>query len=167
DAGRFGVSSAILLGDLCLMWADELLHTSGMPADRLAAAREYYQSMRAEVCYGQQLDILEQARGSWTTDRSMAVVLFKSAKYTIERPLHVGGVLAGASPELVAVYSAFGVALGEAFQLRDDILGAFGDPDVTGKSNLDDFREGKPTVLVAHALRNADPVQRNVLERAL
>jgi geranylgeranyl diphosphate synthase type I len=167
DAGRFGVAAAILLGDLCLVWADELLHTSGMPPESLAAAREYYQSMRAEVCYGQQLDILEQARGSWTTERSMAVVRFKSAKYTVERPLHLGGALAGAPPELLAAYSEFGVALGEAFQLRDDILGAFGDPAVTGKSNVDDFRDGKPTVLVAEALRNAGPAQRELLEEAL
>ncbi|MEV4255876.1 polyprenyl synthetase family protein [Spirillospora sp. NPDC049652] len=164
DARRFGVAAAILLGDLCMTWADELLFTSGLAAGRIAAARPYYHRMRAEVCYGQHLDILEQAHGPSTTARSMRVLLYKTAKYTVERPLQVGGVLAGTSPALLASYSRFGIAIGEAFQLRDDLLGAFGDPGVTGKPNLDDFRDGKPTVLIAHALEHATPAQRRVIE---
>ncbi|MFV2173014.1 polyprenyl synthetase family protein [Actinomadura sp. LOL_016] len=163
DPRRFGVATAILLGDLCMTWADELLSGSGVPAARLAAARPYYHRMRAEVCYGQHLDILEQAHGPTTAERSMRVLLYKTAKYTVERPLQVGGALAGTSPELLAVYSRFGVPVGEAFQLRDDVLGAFGDPGVTGKSDLDDFRDGKPTVLIAHAVEHATPAQRRLI----
>ncbi|WP_119726749.1 polyprenyl synthetase family protein [Thermomonospora amylolytica] len=165
DPRRFGVATAILLGDLCMTWADEMLFVSGLPARSLVAARPYYHRMRSEVCYGQHLDILEQAHGPTTAERSMRVVRYKSAKYTVERPLQVGGALAGAPPALMAAYSAFGVAVGEAFQLRDDVLGAFGDPEVTGKSDLDDFRDGKPTVLIAHALERATPAQRDLIGR--
>ncbi|MFC6883856.1 MULTISPECIES: polyprenyl synthetase family protein [Actinomadura] len=167
DARQFGIATAILLGDLCMTWADELLHTSGLPRRRLASARRYYHRMRSELCYGQHLDILEQARGPSSTERSLDVVRYKTAKYTVERPLHLGGALAGAPPGLLAAYSAFGLALGEAFQLRDDLLGAFGDPAVTGKPNLDDLRSGKPTVLVAHAVRHAAPAERRLLDRLL
>ncbi|WP_262402370.1 polyprenyl synthetase family protein [Actinomadura sp. CNU-125] len=163
DPRRFGVATAILLGDLCMTWADELLYTSGLAAERLAAARPYYHRMRAEVCYGQHLDIIEQAHGPTTAERSMRVLLYKSAKYTVERPLQVGGALAGTSPALLAAFSTFGVAVGEAFQLRDDVLGAFGDPDVTGKSDIDDFRDGKPTVLIAHAVEHATAAQRRLI----
>ncbi|MFB4306866.1 polyprenyl synthetase family protein [Actinomadura sp. GTD37] len=164
DSRRFGVATAILLGDLCMTWADELLFTSGVAAGRIAAARPYYHRMRAEVCYGQHLDIIEQAHGPTTAERSMRVLLYKSAKYTVERPLQVGGALAGTSPAVLAAYSRFGVAVGEAFQLRDDVLGAFGDPRVTGKPNLDDFRDGKPTVLIAHSIEHATPAQRRLIE---
>jgi geranylgeranyl diphosphate synthase type I len=167
DPRQFGIGAAILMGDLCLAWSDELLHSSGLAPHRLAAARPYYQHMRSEVCYGQYLDLLEQARGPSTTERSLRVVRYKSAKYTVERPLQLGGALAGASSRLLDAYSAFGLALGEAFQLRDDILGAFGDPAVTGKPNLDDLREGKPTVLVALALRKAGPAQRDLIDTLL
>jgi len=94
-------------------------------------------------------------------------VRFKSAKYTIERPLHLGAALADASTELVVAYSGYGLPLGEAFQLRDDVLGVFGDPAETGKPAGDDLREGKRTVLVATAFESASPAQAAVLRRRL
>src|SRR5215210_6907401 len=97
----------------------------------------------------------------------MRVARYKAAKYTVEGPLHLGGVLAGASAELLDAYTAFGIPVGEAFQLRDDILGVFGDPDVTGKPAGDDLREGKRTVLVAAADEKASPAQRQALNRHL
>ncbi|TDD61430.1 polyprenyl synthetase family protein [Actinomadura rubrisoli] len=164
NSERFGAASAILLGDLCMTWADELLRTSGLDAPRLATAHRHYNRMRSELFYGQYLDMLEQSRGPSCAGRSMTIVRYKTAKYTAERPLQLGGVLAGASPALLAAYSGFGLALGEAFQLRDDLLGAFGDPAVTGKPSIDDFRQGKPTVLIAHALRRAAPAQRRLID---
>ncbi len=158
-AEDFGTGAAILLGDMCLSWADELLLTSGLPYEALQRAKRVYDEMRTELMAGQYLDLLEQARGGGSVERAMLVVRFKSAKYTIERPLHIGAALAGAGPEVFAAYSAYGLPLGEAFQLRDDVLGVFGDPSETGKPAGDDLREGKRTVLIALANEHADAAQ--------
>jgi geranylgeranyl diphosphate synthase type I len=163
----FGVGAAILLGDLCLSWADELLMTCGLPADAVLRGKPVYDVMRTELMAGQYLDLLEQAMGGGSAERAMRVVRFKSAKYTIERPLHLGAALAGAPDELVVAYSGYGLPLGEAFQLRDDVLGVFGDPSQTGKPAGDDLREGKRTVLVATAVEAASPSQAALLRRHL
>ncbi|MBE1610849.1 polyprenyl synthetase family protein [Actinopolymorpha pittospori] len=164
-AERFGLGGALLLGDLCLCWSDEMLRGCGLPPDRLLPAFGYFDTMRTEVMAGQYLDLVTQASGSTSLPRAMRVVRYKSAKYTVERPLHLGGALAGARPDLLSAYSAYGLPLGEAFQLRDDILGVFGDPTVTGKPAGDDLREGKRTVLAAEALEAATPAQVRRFER--
>jgi geranylgeranyl diphosphate synthase type I len=167
---RFGEAAAILLGDLCLAWSDELLTGSGLPADALARGRPVFDLMRTELMGGQYLDMLEQARAGVDGDaaaRARRVIRFKSAKYTIEHPLLLGGCLAGGRPELLASYSAFGLPLGEAFQLRDDVLGVFGDPSQTGKPAGDDLREGKRTMLVAYAAEHASAAQAALLRRHL
>jgi geranylgeranyl diphosphate synthase type I len=123
--------------------------------------------MRVEVMCGQYLDVVEQARGGGSVDRALRVARFKSAKYTVERPLHLGVALGDGGEALTAVMSAFGLPLGEAFQLRDDVLGVFGDPEVTGKPAGDDVREGKRTVLVALAAEAATPAQATRLRRHL
>lgn len=156
---RFGEGAAILLGDLCLSWADQLLLTSGLPTENLDAAKAVYDEMRTELMAGQYLDLLEQARGGGSVERALRVVRYKSAKYTIERPLHIGAALALAPQEVFDAYTGYGLPLGEAFQLRDDILGVFGDPEVTGKPAGDDLREGKRTVLIAMATQRANPHQ--------
>ncbi|GAA2644810.1 polyprenyl synthetase family protein [Dactylosporangium fulvum] len=156
EADGFGTASAILLGDLCLVWSDELLHTSGVDPVTLARARPVFDEMRTEVTIGQYLDMQTQATGDTSTARAGLVARYKSAKYTIERPLLFGAALAGAPAGLAASYSAFGLPLGEAFQLRDDVLGVFGDPAVTGKPAGDDLREGKRTYLVAAAMEHPD-----------
>lgn len=156
---NFGVGAAILLGDLCLSWADQVLMASGMPTDHLMRAKAIYDEMRTELMAGQYLDLLEQARGGGSIERALQVVRYKSAKYTIERPLHLGAALAGGSPALMEAYTAYGLPLGEAFQLRDDVLGVFGDPSQTGKPAGDDLREGKRTVLIAMAMDAASPAQ--------
>ncbi|MGW0229102.1 polyprenyl synthetase family protein [Actinopolymorpha singaporensis] len=156
---RFGLGGALLLGDLCLCWSDEMLRKCGLPPERLLPALGYFDTMRTEVMAGQYLDLVTQSAADTTMARAMRVVRYKSAKYTIERPLHLGGALAGAGEDLLAVYSAYGLPLGEAFQLRDDVLGVFGDPAVTGKPAGDDLREGKRTALVAKALETATPAQ--------
>jgi geranylgeranyl diphosphate synthase type I len=167
DAQRFGDSSAILLGDLCLSWADELLYESGFGAAELARAKVVYDRMRTELMAGQFLDLLEQARGGGSVERALRVVRYKSAKYTIERPLHLGAALAGADDDFMAVLSDYGLPLGEAFQLRDDVLGVFGDPEETGKPAGDDLREGKRTLLVATAMQRATPEQAHHLREGL
>jgi geranylgeranyl diphosphate synthase type I len=160
SAARFGAAAAILLGDVCLTWCDEMFAGSGVAQARLTAARPYYDVMRTEVMAGQYLDVLAQAHGLAEPDRAaqraQTVIRYKSAKYTIERPLHVGAALAGATPDVLKAYSAYGLPLGEAFQLRDDVLGVFGDPAATGKPAGDDLREGKQTLLVALAAARAD-----------
>ena len=167
DPEAFGVGAAVLLGDLCLSWSDEMLTTSGLPADRLAAGHRVYADMRTALMGGQYLDLLEQARGGGSIERALRVARYKSAKYTIEKPLHLGAALAGAEQAVLDGYSGYGLPLGEAFQLRDDVLGVFGDPSVTGKPAGDDLREGKRTAMVAMALEAADARQAAVVRRHL
>ena len=163
DAERFGLAGAVLAGDICLAWADEMLSTSGVMPARLMAGSAVFHRMRTEVVAGQYLDVLSQSAPpddpAVAAEQARLVIRYKSAKYSIEHPLLLGGSLAGASEAVLAIYSAYGLALGEAFQLRDDILGVFGDPEETGKPAGDDLREGKRTMLIALALQRATPDQ--------
>ena len=167
DAEQYGAAAAILLGDLLQGWADELLRRCGLGWDRVGPALEVFDLCRSEVIAGQFLDVSVQARGHADVDAAMTVLRYKSAKYSIERPLHVGAALAGAGPETLASLTAFGLPLGEAFQLRDDLLGVFGDPATTGKPAGDDLVEGKRTVLVALALAGCSDADRTLLDRSL
>ena len=167
DPEAFGSGAAILLGDLALSWSDEMLGSADLPADRLAAADRVFADMRSELMGGQYLDLLEQARGGGSVERALRVARYKSAKYTIEKPLHLGAALAGAGQDVLDGYSGYGLPLGEAFQLRDDVLGVFGDPAETGKPAGDDLREGKRTALVAMALEAATEQQAAVVREHL
>ena len=167
DPEMYGASAAILLGDLLLSWADEVLRTCGLPAHDVLAGLRFFDITRTEVVAGQFLDVSAQARATRDLDLAMTVLRYKSAKYSIERPLHVGAALAGASRDQLDALTAFGIPLGEAFQLRDDLLGIFGDPAVTGKPAGDDLREGKRTVLTAFALQNLDVDAASRLDRSL
>ena len=149
NSKQFGDGAAILIGDLALSWADELLGISGLSTDEHKRAKRIYDLMRTELMAGQYLDLLEQVRGETSTETARNVIRYKSAKYTIERPLHMGAAIAGASAAHQDLLSEYGLALGEAFQLRDDVLGVFGDKIVTGKPAGDDLREGKQTMLIA------------------
>ncbi|WP_438869442.1 polyprenyl synthetase family protein [Paractinoplanes ferrugineus] len=171
DAEHFGLSAAVLAGDLCLTWSDELYSSSGLnPAD-LRRGHGIFTGMRTQLMGGQYLDLLEQARADrrrgGAADRARRVMHYKSAKYTVEHPLLLGGRLAGADDELLGRFSAFGLPLGEAFQLRDDLLGVFGDTHRTGKPAGDDLREGKRTVLIALAYERATGGQEAVLDSLL
>ncbi|MBV9872704.1 MAG: polyprenyl synthetase family protein [Frankiaceae bacterium] len=163
DAAGFGAATAILLGDLFLVWSDAMLAASGLGAAELERARPVIDSMRVEVMAGQYLDVVEQARGGGSVERALRVARYKAAKYTVERPLHLGAAIGGADAAALDALSGYGVPLGEAFQLRDDLLGVFGDPAVTGKPAGDDLREGKRTVLIALAMENASPTDRAML----
>nr|WP_246416031.1 polyprenyl synthetase family protein [Nocardioides luti] len=167
DPEQYGAAAAILLGDLLLSWSEELLRRCGLPRDQVAPALDVFDRCRSEVIAGQFLDVSVQARGRADVDTAMTVLRYKSAKYSIERPLHVGAALAGASPATMAELTAFGLPLGEAFQLRDDLLGVFGDPATTGKPAGDDLVEGKRTVLVALALDAAPDEEAALLDRSL
>jgi len=160
----FGTGAAILLGDLCLSWADELLMQAELSSEARFSGKKVYDLMRTELMIGQYLDLLEQARGGGSIDRAFDVIRLKSAKYTIEKPLLLGATLAEGNADLFVVLAEYGLALGEAFQLRDDVLGVFGDPSETGKPAGDDLREGKRTVLIAEALTTAEKSQREHID---
>jgi geranylgeranyl diphosphate synthase type I len=176
DADHFGEASAVLVGDLCLVWADQLLARTPISTTALFAVRACYDRMRVEAVAGQYLDILGEAEPSaWSVERALLVARHKTASYTVLRPLQFGAALAGperrhdAEPFRAAnaAYARYGEAVGEAFQLCDDLLGVYGDPAVTGKPTGDDLRTGKPTALLMLAHQLAGPAQRAELERGL
>lgn len=175
DARGFGMASALLLGDLLLGWSDELLDEGlAQVSDTAsgAAARDHFNLMRTQVTVGQYLDIREEQ--AWANqpeaeqlDSALRVVTYKSAKYSVQAPLIIGASLGGATSGQLDTLSRFGLPLGMAFQLRDDLLGVFGDPAVTGKPSGDDLREGKRTVLIALARQAMTAQQRSRLDRLL
>jgi geranylgeranyl diphosphate synthase, type I len=167
QADQFGRSAAILLGDLLLAWSDELFGQSGFKPKAVTRGRVYFDKLRSEVVAGQYLDVLAQTGRRSSASDAMRVVLYKSAKYTVERPLQLGAALGKADTALLRALSSYGVPLGEAFQLRDDVLGVFGRADLTGKPSGDDIREGKRTLLMARAYDKADAGQRRLLDTAL
>ncbi len=171
DGYHFGISAAILAGDLCLAFSEELF-SRACQGDPGRAARAIFNRMRTEVMAGQYLDLLEEAAGQdhspdVAADRALNILRFKSARYSIERPVMLGAALAGADADLLERLSAFALPLGEAFQLRDDILGVFGDQQITGKPAGDDLREGKRTYLVALTLAQCPAEQRPVVNALL
>jgi len=167
DPVTFGTSAAILVGDLSLAWSDELLGRAGLSVPALTRARAVWDTMRAEVMSGQYLDLLRAAGGLPGPEGALKVARYKSAGYTVQRPLQLGAAIAGAPPRVAEAYSEIGLPLGEAFQLRDDVLGVFGDPAVTGKPADGDLREGKRTLLIALAEERADVEGRRLLAAAL
>jgi geranylgeranyl diphosphate synthase, type I len=156
---RFGDGAAILIGDLAFVYADRLLR--GAPTD----AMDVFTELRLEVNVGQYLDLIGTASRAASPAQAHTICIYKSGKYTIERPLHLGAALAGRLDDLVKAYSAYGLPLGEAFQLRDDLLGAFGDAERLGKEVGEDLREGKPTALYAAARGRASPSDAALLDR--
>lgn len=167
NSERFGQAAAILFGDLALAWSDQIISESGITEPQLKRAIPIFHEMRAELMAGQYLDVLEGALGKSDLNRSRKIARYKSGRYSIERPLRFGAALAGASESLQQSLSDFGLPLGEAFQLRDDILGVFGDSKVTGKPSGDDIREGKRTVLIAMTAERSDSNVRERIERSL
>ncbi len=159
EGRRFGEGVAVLIGDLAHVYADLL--TAGFPR----AAITLWNELRIELNVGQYLDLVGTARGDRELDAAERIARYKSAKYTIERPLHLGAALAGRLDELGLALTGYGIPLGEAFQLRDDVLGVFGDPSVTGKPVGDDLREGKPTPLLAVAAERCTGADADLLAR--
>ena len=174
-AEHFGISSAILVGDLLQSWSDELMSEAcdaALDRDAARATRAHFNRMRSEVALGQYLDVLEEQRPGFAEheeqlDRSTRVLVYKSAKYSVEAPLLVGAALAGASEEQEEALAGFGLPVGVAFQLRDDLLGVFGDARVTGKPSGGDLIEGKRTVLATLAREALPPSQRRIFDDML
>jgi len=175
SARQYGDASALLIGDLLLAWSDQLFD-AGTRALRnpgaARAARDEFAKMRTEVTVGQYLDMLEET--SWLSrpeaellTRAHRVIVYKSAKYSVEAPLAIGASLADASLPQLGALRAFGLPLGVAFQLRDDLLGVFGNPVVTGKPAGDDLREGKRTVLVTLARQKLPGGSRRLFDELL
>lgn len=175
SASDFGRGGAILLGDLLLMWSVELFNDCGAPAAALAAAQPLIAAVRAEVTGGQYLDITAQTLPLELVRRDPAVVLervqrvveFKTARYTVIRPLQIGAALGGGGAPIIKQLADYGSPLGRAFQYRDDILGVFGDEQVTGKPAGDDLREGKLTVLVVEAMARSNAAGAKQLQALL
>jgi geranylgeranyl diphosphate synthase, type I len=182
DSAAFGRAGAILLGDLLVMWSAQMMQGAGLPESALERALPILEAMRTEVTCGQFLDIIAQAPPLRLTapaigttrpvieislDDASRVVEYKSARYTVQRPCQIGAALGGGDDRLYYALGAYGSPLGRAFQFRDDLLGVFGDPQLTGKPAGDDLREGKRTVLVAHAFARADEAGRRLLVRGL
>ncbi len=157
---RFGEGVAILVGDLAFVYADRLMNAAPREALRI------WDELRIELNIGQYLDILGSVRGERDVARAERISRYKSGKYTIERPLHLGVALAAPErlDELVPALSGYGLPLGDAFQMRDDVMGAFGDAELTGKPVGGDLHEGKPTPLLARAVRASSPSQRTILD---
>ncbi|WP_286175577.1 polyprenyl synthetase family protein [Arthrobacter sp. NEB 688] len=162
DDARFGLAGAVLAGNLCLTWTDELYATCGLPDADVARGRPVFDRMRTQLMAGQFLDVVESVR-PWDglpdderVARAGRVIRYKSAKYTVEHPLLIGASVGGMDAAGLDALSRYGLDVGRAFQLRDDLLGVFGDPGETGKPAGDDLREGKRTVLLAHALAGSD-----------
>lgn len=157
---QFGEAAAVLIGDLALVWNDKSIHDAKIENLNLNSIHDI---MRTELMAGQFLDVYENTQNSFSVERSLKIARYKSGKYSIERPLHFGAALAQPKnfDEYLTIYSEYGLPLGEAFQLRDDLLGVFGDPAETGKPAGDDLREGKRTALIAYAYdRGSDQIKR-------
>jgi geranylgeranyl diphosphate synthase type I len=159
EARRYGEGVAILIGDLAFVYADQCLGGAN------AEAQSVWNELRIELNIGQYLDVVGTARGQTNQAAAERIARYKSGKYTVERPLHLGAALAGRFGELAPALSAYGLPLGDAFQLRDDMLGAFGDSILTGKPVGDDLREGKPTPMLAIAASRAGKQHAELLDR--
>jgi len=172
DAAAFGRSGAVLLGDLLVAWSDDLLEEGLRDASTAPATRRHYARMRRDVTIGQFLDVAEES--AWAVhpdeqhaERALRVASYKSARYSIQQPLQIGAALAGAAGDQLEALGRFGHDVGMAFQLRDDVLGVFGDTAVTGKPSGDDLREGKRTVLIAYARERLDAGARRTVDELL
>lgn len=152
---QFGRSAAILLGDLSLVWADDIIAAANLDDDGRRRVRRVWSDIRTEVLGGQYLDIVAESSGAESIESAMNVNTYKTASYTISRPLQFGAAAAADRPDVQRIFYELGTDLGVAFQLRDDVLGVFGDPAVTGKPSGDDLRSGKRTVLLAEAVQRA------------
>ncbi|OBK27557.1 geranylgeranyl pyrophosphate synthase [Mycobacterium asiaticum] len=157
---QFGISAAILVGDIAHAWANDIVSRAVLSEDARRRVERVWSDIRTEVLGGQYLDIIAEASipasSAEAVEAAMTVATFKTASYTVSRPLQLGAAAAADRPDVLAAFAQFGTDLGVAFQLRDDVLGVFGDPSVTGKPSGDDLRSGKRTVLLAEATRLAD-----------
>ncbi len=165
DKKEYALSSAILAGDLALSFAEEILTTAPFPQERVRRARHFFDQMKEQVLYGEYLDVLGGYRKSLTEDEVLQILDYKTAKYTVERPLHIGAMLAGAEYNLIEMFSRYGIPFGQAFQMQDDIVGTFGSEAEIGKPADSDIKEGKKTLLLARAYQQATREEKKTLDK--
>jgi geranylgeranyl diphosphate synthase type I len=163
----YGSAMAIIAGDIASAMAVDALALPGFPADRQLEAIRKLSEITLNVCHGQTLDVMSAGRTEYREEDAALVNKLKTACYTIEGPLHIGGILAGASDYHLRAFSAYAVPLGQAFQIMDDILGLYGDQQQTGKPVGSDLKEGKKTLLIVKALESANEAQAAVIQGAL
>lgn len=163
----FGLSSAILAGDLAFSFAEEILTSAPFPQERVRRARYFFDQMKAQVIYGQYLDVLGGYKKTLTEDEVLQVLELKTAKYTVERPLHLGAMLAGADFNLIETFSRYGIPFGQAFQMQDDIVGTFGKEEEIGKPADSDIKEGKKTLLLTKTYELASKSERKIIEKVI
>lgn len=164
SSARFGESAAVLLGDLCLVWAEQMLRESGLSAAALARAWPRYDAMRTELAVGQFADLVNDTGGFPTLDDVLDIARRKSGNYTVRRPLEIGAALAGCDESILDALGSYGGAIGEAFQLRDDLLGVFGSPEMTGKPAGTDLLARKATTVVVAAYHLATGTRQRQLK---
>ena len=160
----FGRNVAILLGDVLLAAAPAALETCTVDPGALTRARSALVRLQVEVMAGQFLDVEAAAQRDADVARALTIAMLKSGRYSVARPLELGALLAGVPEEDAARLLAVGDPIGVAFQLRDDLLGVFGDPTTTGKPAGADLIEGKRTLLVAEALARLTATERDAFE---
>lgn len=163
----FGLSSAILAGDLAYSFAEEILTTAPFPQERIRRARYFFDQMKTQVIYGQYLDVLGGYQKELSEDKVLQILEYKTAKYTVERPLHIGAMLAGADYQTLETFSRYGIPFGQAFQMQDDIVGTFGTEEEIGKPSDSDIKEGKKTLLLAKSYERADKSQKKILDQII
>ena len=166
-AEHFGQSAAILLSDLCLVWAEQMLRESGVSARRLAKVWPRYDAMRIELAVGQFADLANDIRDLPSLQTVLDIARRKSGNYTVRRPLEIGAAMADCDDRTLTELGRYGGDLGEAFQLRDDMLGVFGSPEITGKPNGGDLLERKATSVVVAAYEMADATTRHQLDELI
>jgi len=164
DADVYGVSVAVLAGDLALVLSDAMMAASGFPPETLSTALGPLEAMRVQAVAGQYLDLHEAGGAEVTAEEAARIARLKTAGYSVVGPMAVGLALAGASGAVSSALEGYAEAVGQAFSLRDEVLGVFGDPDETGKDAESDLRRGKPTTIIATAMRRAGPEGRRVIE---
>ncbi len=164
---KFGENIAIVAGDLLEAYGEEILATSPFKSENVNKALAAYAAIVKNVGYGQILDITAEREGGFDEEEILAIHKLKTASYTIEGPLHIGALLAGAIEADLQILSDYGIPLGLAFQIQDDILGLFGSEEKTGKPVVSDVREGKKTLLILHALENCTDKERELILSAL
>ncbi len=163
DPWWFGVGGAILAGDIAFVWSDRMFDDAPLPVASLDRARRIFTELRVEVMAGQFLDLRLAATPDATESDALRVALLKSGRYTVTRPLQLGAALGDGDPALDRALVGYGDAIGLAFQLRDDVLGLYGDPGTTGKGAVEDLREGKRTLLILRALTQGTAAERQAL----
>jgi geranylgeranyl diphosphate synthase type I len=163
----YGDSCAIIAGDLGCAFANQIIARSGFSAERKVKALDKLNQIVIDVGYGEQLDVLVELRPGATEEDTLRIHHFKTAKYTVEGPVHLGAILGGAQENDLKILSEYGIPLGQAFQIQDDILGMYGDEVKLGKPADSDLKEGKQTLLIIEAMKQANESQRKILKEAL